>query len=210
MTTSAEPISQRPFRIADAMVLIAALFVALAWDRAAVLRTLAEVLYRLKSLFHLSFSFWGFAFDTAAVVLLLIPFLVVGSLSVLALRLQRPRPGLRQLLQQPGAVACALATLAIVPAGIMVLVTHFFSGRPLAYAWARAVDDLKPESLTVVAALIGFAVLVAWIVMRSKRQWRPEASWIDGFGRLLGWGWIAMIFGGMIQLILNLVRLSGM
>ena len=34
---------------------------------------------------------------------------------------------------------------------MMVLASHFFSGRPLAFAWARAVDDLKPENLTVVA-----------------------------------------------------------
>ncbi len=201
MRTGAEPTSQRPFRIADAMVLIAAMFVAMVWDRARVLNALGH-------LFRMPFSFGNLAFQAAELVLLLLPVLVMGSLSVLALRLQGPRPALRPLLQQPGAVACALATLAIVPAGMMVLATHFFSGRPVTYAWARAVDDLKPEKLTVVAVLIGLAVLVAWIVMGAKRQWRPEASWIDRLGRLLGCGWIAMIFGGMIELTTNLFRLA--
>ena len=91
---------------------------------------------------------------------------------------------------------------------MMVLATHFCSGRPVAYASALALDDLKPERLSVVATLIGLAVLVAWIVMKAKRQWRPEASWIDRFGRLLGWGWILMILGGMLELVLSLVRLA--
>jgi len=208
MTTSAEPISQRPFRIADAMVLIAALFVALAWDRARVLGALLGFPSRLWFLFGSSFSFRYLASEAAGVVLLWLPFLVVGSLSVFALRLQQPRPDLLRLLQQPGAVACSLATLAIVPAGIMVLATRFLSGRPAAYAWAGVVDDLKPEQFTVVAALIGLAVMVAWIVMKAKGQWRPEASWIDRFGRLLGWGWILMILGGMLELVLSLVRLA--
>jgi hypothetical protein len=90
----------------------------------------------------------------------------------------------------------------------MVLSTHFLSGRPAAYAWARTVDDLKPENLAVVAVLIGLAVMVAWIVLKAKGQWRPEASWIDRIGRLLGWGWILMICGGMNQLVLGLVRLT--
>jgi hypothetical protein len=201
MSPSAEPIRPRPFRIADGMVLIAALFVAAAWDRG---RVLGAIGFHFPS----SFSFSALAFEAAQVVLLWLPFLVVGSLTAFALRLQQPRPDLRRLLQQPGAVACALATLAIVPTGSTVLSTHFFSGRPLAYAWARTVDDLKLENFTVLAVLVGLAVMVAWIVMKAQGQWRPEASWIDRVGRLLGCGWILMIFGGMIQLILGLVRLT--
>jgi hypothetical protein len=205
----AEPIGQRPFRIADAMVLIAVLFVALAWDRAEGLDALG-FLFRLGSMIWPPYSLWNLLFHSAEVALMLVPFLVVGSLSVLALRLQQPRPALRPLLLQPGAVACALATLVIVPAGMIVLSTHFFSGRPLASAWARIVDDVKPEKLTVVAVLIGLSVAVAWIVMRAKGQWRPEASWIDRLGRLVGWGWMLMIVCGMLELVLGLARLASL
>ncbi len=207
MTTSAEPVTQRPFRIADGMVLMAALFIALVWDRAGGLDALG-FLFRLGSMFWPPYSLWNLVFHTAEVVLLLLPFLVVGSLSAFVLRFQRPRPALSQFLQKPGAVACAVATLAIVPTGLMVLATHFSSGRAASFAWAGVLDDLKPENLSVVASLIGLAILVAWIAMRATGQWKPEASWIDRFGRLIGWGWILMIFGGMIQLVLNLVRLA--
>ena len=106
MTPSDVPISQRPFRIADAMVLIAALFVALVWDRAGGLN-IPGFLFRLGYMFWPPYSLWNLAFHAAEVVLLLLPFLVLGSLSVFALRFQRPRPTLRQLLREPGAVACA-------------------------------------------------------------------------------------------------------
>jgi hypothetical protein len=77
----------------------------------------------------------------------------------------------------------------------------------VAVAWARAADDLKPERLTIVATLIGLAVLMAWIVLKVRRQWKPEPSWIDRLGRLLGWGWIAMILGGMMSFLLEFTRL---
>ena len=70
MTTSAEPTSQRPFRIADAMVLIAALFVALVWDRARVLGSLIGFPFRLRNLFGASFSFGYLASEAAGLVLL--------------------------------------------------------------------------------------------------------------------------------------------
>jgi hypothetical protein len=207
VTTSAEPIRPRPFRIADGMVLIAGLFVAAAWDRARVLGAFFFP-FRLGDVFRSPSPAWVLAHEAAVTVLLWLPFLVVGSLTVFALRWLRPRPEWRELCQQPGAAACALASLAIIPIGGIILATHAFSGRPLAIAWARVMDDARPENLTVVASLIGLAVLVAWIVMRSTHQWKPEASWIDRFGRLLGWGWILMIAGGMIELVLSLVRLA--
>jgi hypothetical protein len=202
------PISQRrPFRIADGMVLIAALFVALAWGRAGGL-DLPGFLFRFGAMFRPPYAVWNLAQNAANVVLLLLPFLVLGSLSVFALRLQPPRPDLRQLLREPGWVACAVATLAIIPIGTMVFATHLFSGRPVTYALVRAVDDLKPENLSVLATLIGLAVLVAWTVMKARGLWRPEATWIDRSGRVLGGGWILMILGGMLQLVLSLVRLA--
>jgi hypothetical protein len=199
-TTAAEhPV--RPFRIADAMVLMAALFIAMAWDRAALARSLLGVfslpLFLLPLLRH-----------AAHIVVLLVPFLVVGSLSLFALRLQPPRPRLRQLLQQPGTIACALASVASIAIGLTVLGSHFTSGRPLAASWVGAVDDLRPDRLTIVSSLIGMTVLMAWVVLRAKRQWRPESSWIDRLGRLVGMGWTLMTFGGVLQLVIELMHLA--
>jgi hypothetical protein len=191
----------RPMRVSDMMVLIAALFIALAWDRAGVLDALRIVSQAPVSGLHL-------AIQAASAVLLLIPFLAVGSLAVCVLRLQRPRPSWHRLLQQPGTVASALAVAALVPIGSMIVASHAVSGRPMAVAWARALDDFKPDQLTVVASLVGLAVALAWIVMKARRQWKPEPGWIDGLGRVLGWGWIAMIVGGMVPIGVWIVRLA--
>jgi hypothetical protein len=177
----------------------------MAWDRPYVLSALSRILV-------VPSSFWGVAAHLATIVGLLLPFLAVGSPTVLALRLQQPRPRLRALMEQPGAVACAVASVAVVPVVLTVLFVHFTAGRPMAVAWTRAVDDLKPERLAVIATLIGLAVLIAWIVLRAKQQWHPEASWVDRLGRLIGCGWIAMIFGGAFHLFLelaNVARMSG-
>jgi hypothetical protein len=202
MATSAEPLTYRPFRVADGMVLIAALFVAAAWDRGAVLEAVG---WR----FMVPPTLGVLANQAVAIVTVLLPFLVVASPTLLALRLQTPRPGLRALLEQPGAVACALASLAVIPVVLLVLVSNFTAGRPMAAAWTRAVDDLKPERFALVGTLIGLAVLVAWIVLRARQQWHPEASWIDRLGRLVGSGWIVMILGGVLPLVLLLLRLAG-
>jgi len=196
------PTVPRPFRLSDAMVLIAALFAAMAWDRGGVLRALA-------SHFSLQASFGAFAVQAASIVTLLLPFLVLGRLAVFALRWQQPRPGMREMLQQPGTVACTLASLASVPVALMVMASHILSGKTMALAWARVAEDLKPERLTVVATLVGLAVLIAWIALLARRQRKPEAGWIDRLGRLIGVGWIAMIFGGMIQLMVDLARVAG-
>jgi hypothetical protein len=167
------------------------------------------VLAALGQVFIVPRSFGQFLIQAQATVVLYLPFLIAGSLAQIAFRLQRPRPSWQQLRRQPGTVACALATVFLIPAGLMILELHLFSGRPPLVAWARIVDDLKPERLTIVATTIGLAVLVAWIVMNVTRQWKPEANWIDRLGRVLGVGWIIMILGGMLQLLIDLSRLAG-
>lgn len=200
MTTSANPPVCRPFGIADGMILIAALFAALAWDRPRVLDPLLGISEPA------SYSWWP-AEEAASVTALVLQLLVVASPTVLMLRLRRPRPPWSLLRKQPGAVACALASVASTAIGLMVLVSHLTSGRPAGVAWRQAAEDLKPDKLMVAASLIGMAVLMAWIVMKAKRQWQPEASWMDRLGRILGTGWIAMIAGGMFLVI---VRLAGL
>jgi hypothetical protein len=193
--------ARRPFRVADYMILIAALFCAAAWDRGAVLAA-------MRYPFSAPVSFGHFLIQSQATVVLYLPFLISGSLAQIAFRLQRPRPPWDELRQQPGTVACALATAFLTPVGLMTVWSHLFSRRPPQVAWARIADDLRPERLTIVTTLIGMAVLVAWVVLKATGQWKPEASWIDRLGRVLGVGWIVMILGGTLQLFIDLARLA--
>ena len=41
--------------------------------------------------------------------------------------------------------------------------------------------------------MIGTAIAASWILLLVSGQWRPERSWIDRAGRVLGWFWIAAL-----------------
>lgn len=41
------------------------------------------------------------------------------------------------------------------------------------------------------SAPCGFTVAVVWLLLALSGRWRPEKSWIDRLGRLLGVVWIA-------------------
>jgi hypothetical protein len=42
-------------------------------------------------------------------------------------------------------------------------------------------------------AMIGVAVASSWLLLLVSGRWRPEPSWIDRSGRVLGWIWIAIL-----------------
>jgi hypothetical protein len=193
------PARGRPFRIVDYMILIAALFCALAWDRGAVLAALRQLPY-------LPGSFGQFLLQARATVVLYLPFLIAGSVAQIAFRMQPPRLPWLRLRQQPGTVACAVATALLIPVGLMILELHLFSGRPPLVVCVQIAEDLKPDRLAIAGTTIGLAVLVAWIVLKWTGQWNPEASWIDRLGRVLGVGWIIMILGGTLELLIDLLR----
>ena len=39
----------------------------------------------------------------------------------------------------------------------------------------------------------GYAVAAAWLTLMIGRRWRPEPSWVDRSGRLIGSFWLLMI-----------------
>jgi hypothetical protein len=103
-------------------------------------------------------------------------FCLMGPLTpaLLVARLRRPRPALRRMACQPGFVACAalcLATLLEVDLSFLQLATI-----------------PAPASI----ALPGAAVVASWTLLASLRLWRPEASWVDRAGRIVGAYWLAM------------------
>jgi hypothetical protein len=40
----------------------------------------------------------------------------------------------------------------------------------------------------------GLAVLSGWLTLVLTGRWRPAEGWLDGSGRFVGWGWIALGF----------------
>ena len=101
-------------------------------------------------------------------VVLAFPLLVYASFALLILRVIPPRPGIDDVLRQPGCAACQ----AIV-------------GSLVAGSWLEMVGAGK-----VFVAVVAVAVGGVWIGLALRGASRPEKSWIDRAGRLLGVIWL--------------------
>jgi hypothetical protein len=208
----------RTLSLSDALILMVALGLALAWDRGRYgdpTRWISFSPTNLpRTLFPSTPSGWPLALAVYAIngVELLPPFLIVGSLAVLVLRLRTRLPVKRWLFWQPGASACAVASVPLIATGLLFLVMYlqsYLSGRvTLEFLARRSREDLMPEHLTAAATAIGYGVAGTWIALAAKRRWRPEPGWIDGLGRLVGVGWIVMVIGGMILPIVQIARMG--
>lgn len=165
----------RPFRLGDAMVLVAAAAVGLApfaplahrpnlWPvfQGVTLRQLVGIVPwqaqapRLEVFGAcLLISCWFLAIAVFA-----------GTPAYLAVRFRRPRPPLRELWLQPGIVACEALLVG------MVLTTL----RDL-YPWVPSWMVFSVNVVTIPAA---------WSILAVSGRWRPEPGWIERLGRLLG------------------------
>ena len=78
-----------------------------------------------------------------------------------------------------GAVACAVATLAMAVDAMWII--------PI---WVRNASPLMAAYSFVCHVDVGFAVLGSWAVLVLSGRCRREPSWIDGAGRIIGAIWI--------------------
>jgi hypothetical protein len=105
--------------------------------------------------------------------LFLLHVLVVLTLVQPLMRLRTPRPPFRDLVRQSGFVAC----LAVI-AGTLIFVDLW---------WLAIIGN---SWLLVQTAFL----LLLWPVL-GLAPWHSEASWIDRFGRGVGWSWIVLTAG---------------
>jgi hypothetical protein len=133
-------------------------------------------------------------------------FLASWSVGLLLVRLRSPRPSLRRLMRQPGAVACLSATAATVL--VLAWSTHrsfaelnwTLPGPPgepgvgpgdwllAAFAaYAHAVRDIAPPRLGMTVPPV---VLCSWLVLKLSGRWKAERTWIDRLGTAVGWLWL--------------------
>jgi len=101
------------------------------------------------------------------------------TLTFLVIRLRRPRPALRQLIWQPGMMACTIITL--------LFPTLFFA------------TDRRSGPL--VWLFMSASVAAAWLAAWWGGRMRPEPGWIDRLGRGLGVCWI--VFAGYPLFLLS-------
>jgi hypothetical protein len=153
----------------DVMTLIAALAIGLGLGRAVIIegrpsRPLPQSFWWMQALQIIHHG-------TLACVLML-------SLAFLIVRLRRPRPPRRDLVKQPGLVACL---------GAMVMPVTGFGGLIL------AAEPLRLSNAFIFLSTLGASgVVCGWGVLCLNRAWRPEPTWIDRLGRMLGLCWIGL------------------
>ncbi len=118
-------------------------------------------------------------------------FQMLASWLVLILRLRRPRPSIRLLARQPGAVACfAIVVLQLVQF-TDTLFNDLISGE---WGHLSGVGPVIWSFLSGFDPTMAAVVPISWVILVANRRWRPEPGWIDRSGRLLGWAWIAWMF----------------
>ncbi len=106
--------------------------------------------------------------------------------ALLIMRLRRPRPHWRSISRQPGAVACAAGTTAILPGSLILLSRDLFG------EVAVPSPALEPGDWKVLESSVPLAVLAAWVALALSGRWRSERSWIDRTGRVLGFYWVIL------------------
>ncbi len=159
----------RRFVLADAMLLIVATAVGIALVRA-ILHDILAILPTLSLITNPLIR----ANNMMRVALLAgSPLLAAWTVALLLARLGRPRPHLRRVLRQPGAVACAVATLTMAVDTTWIIPT-----------WVRGFSALNVRNTLNVANILvndidaGYAVLGGWSALALMAQWCPEPVFI--------------------------------
>jgi hypothetical protein len=173
----------RRFNLGDAMILVAAAAMALVLATESMvqlpnrLRVWTLAFTSLTGLSGWAFPTvnrsglaWFLAVQTLMVLEPLSAVFAALTLAVPVLRIRRPRPALRDLLRQPGFIAC----LAIIAFCLVTVDLWFLTAYEV------------PFSVYVVAALF-----LGWVVL-GVPPWKRERSWIDRLGRLVGAYWFVM------------------
>ena len=192
----------RAFFISDGMILVAATAVGFAILRF-VLGDLQDLRAELNESWSALFappdgrSPWSWAIISGYGLLMTImsPFCWSWTLATSLLCLRRPRPPLRRLVRQPGVVACFTASCGLVVpmAGLVWLLLVWYRVPTLdfdASEWQKTFAVL----FILTPAFTGFAVAGAWLTLLLGRRWRPEPTWFDRIGRVLGLYWVGCVF----------------
>ncbi|WP_435017041.1 hypothetical protein TA3x_004628 [Tundrisphaera sp. TA3] len=185
---SAMPV--RGLRLSESMILIAALATGLLFNKW--MQPMAHPLIRSGNLYSKDSLVMGMR--------LVMPHLASLSAAIWAISVRRPRPGLEPRSNQPGFLACTIAS-----AGVASLLGWLALNRVIGrdVIWNLEVISMEPGNRTAVflepfwhGALpnygdrIGLAVASAWLTLRMLGRWEARPDWIDRCGRILGAGWI--------------------
>jgi hypothetical protein len=187
-----KPMKPRPFGLIDAMLVIAAVALGLWVNR--------------NDWHSFRYLWFGGSYERIQEVLsLVMPHLAAMTMALVAIRMRRPRPPLRRFFRSPGAVACTVATAALLVIACWAA-SGIAAGRVIQFSQNMTLFDNKgghgrggtiPDPFTgrllvVCGDQVGFAVAGAWLSLFLAARWHPERTWIDRLGRAVGWSWLGL------------------
>jgi hypothetical protein len=128
---------------------------------------------------------------------------LISCLAMVPLRLHGTRPRLVDLWRQPGWIACIGVGVAT---GVGILqellsCSVILLRRPGDDLWRLASHSFTQFTYRAPQAAF-IAVVTTWAVLALSGHWKPEKSWIDRLGRILGAYWVVHPFlGWAVELI---------
>jgi len=180
----------RRFTVLDALFLIAAGAVGLAWMRFFQEGESGGESYPDTTDMY-GRARWGFAYGLELVnwwVTSLAYCAATVTVGLLALRLRgQTKTGLRRLTRRPGAVAVG-AVLLTVAADLLTAASEILCGVLIDKSY---VSVFQFSYLSVSGPHAGVAVATAWGLLALSGRWRREPGWLDTSGIALGVFWLS-------------------
>jgi hypothetical protein len=144
----AKAMKHRPFRLSDAMLLVFAVAVGL---------------WRNQVVWHSAFPWTTVKlhFSVEFAMILVMPHVAATTVAVVTMRMMKPHPSFRRLGSQPGAVACLVASTALLLIALW-FATTMTTGRALAFSQnvTRLPNgaDLRPRGLKLAGMVLGLVI----------------------------------------------------
>jgi hypothetical protein len=95
----------------------------------------------------------------------------------------------------------AVAVLSVLVAESVLLVGSAWRDGRFGWSSPTRVAEFATNGTVLLAHHAGWAVAVSWLTLALVGRWRPEASWVDRWGRVLGFTWIAI--GPLASLLID-------
>ncbi len=122
-----------------------------------------------------------------------LPVAAALTVSLVPLRLLRPRPPARRVCREPGFVA-SVAASSVTLGGLL------WSIPAIAATNNTFIDCLSFAFSPFMAPLYaGWAVAGAWALLFWGGRWKPQPHWLDRAGRIAGGFWIGWIAASLVE-----------
>ncbi len=187
------PQKLRPLQIADMLILIGGVAVAVALIRRQWDLSFSEYLQQSPPLEWTPGSILGR-------LIMFVAYLgvyagAVAAVTFLAIRLRGPRPPRRRLTTQPGLAACAAITLVIALSEVEYLVRVSLLGVNNPFRWGFSFETFLVLMDGVIYSFHrnGYAVAAAWLTLAIGRRWRPSRAGSTDGDAAIGIFWLLTI-----------------